>query len=100
MNETMPSKRFTSLVGRVAAAARVGTLVSEELYQEILGQIPTPRDDENNEAIALAVRHLGPFCDWREFGWANDHLGAGGHLDGLHLEIQRINTERGAFLRG
>ncbi len=100
MNETMSSKQFTNLVEGVVEEARDSRLLSEELYQEVLEQILPARVKENNESIAWAVRQLSPFCDWREFGWANDHLGAGGQLDDLHLEIQRVNDKRKAMRYG
>ena len=93
MNDAMPPNQFTSLLERIAEAGRGGALLSEMLYQEVLEQIPIAEDDGDNEAIALAARQLSPFCDWSEFGLANDYLGAGGCVDDLHLEIQRINDD-------
>jgi hypothetical protein len=94
MDEKTLSREFTNLVGQVVEAVRVGTLLNEELFQQVLQQIPAHGDEKSRETIALAVRQLGSFCDWPQFGLSKDFLQAGGCLDDVSLEIQRISNER------
>ena len=100
LSENMPSRQFRRLVEQVVEVAHAHTLLSEEQYQEVFRQIPVPDDDESKEAISLAVRELGPFCDWSDHSRANSYLEVEGSPDDVHLEIQRIKDEREATLKG
>jgi hypothetical protein len=98
MSEAMPSERFTNLVMHVAELARGGTLLTKEVYQQVIDSLA--EQEGSLRSIAQAVRQLGSFCDWSEFRWADEFLRAAGCQDQVHLEIQRINEERESYYKG
>jgi hypothetical protein len=89
-----------SLIREVVDSVSGGTLLSEALYRKILDHTPASLCEAEAEAVALAVRQLGEFCDWSDFRWAEEQLRAGVDVDELHVGVERYLAEREALLWG
>ncbi len=89
----MSSAVFNDLVKKVVREARGGNLLREPLFDAILAQAPAEWCRSEPETVAISLRELASFCDWKEYGWAVDRLHAGADPDELHLAIERIHEE-------